>query len=92
MGETDGEVVETMKDLKDAGCDIVTVGQYLAPTKGDLHVPVARFVPPETFETYREEGFRIGLKFVAAGPLVRSSYLAEQGFQCCAGAREALVG
>lgn len=92
MGETDEEIIATLQDLKDAGCDIVTVGQYLAPEKGGRHVPVERFVPPEGFERYREEGLRRGLKHVFAGPLVRSSYLAEKGFQCCQGARGALVG
>jgi lipoyl synthase len=92
MGETDDEIISTLQDLKDAGCDIVTIGQYLAPEKGGRHVPVERFVPPETFEHYREQGLKCGLKFVFAGPLVRSSYLAEKGFEFCQSAKGALVG
>jgi len=92
MGETDEEVVTTLQDLKEAGCDIVTIGQYLSPMKNGRHIAVDRFVPPETFAQYRAEGLKRGLKFVLAGPLVRSSYLAEKGFNCCQNAREALVG
>jgi lipoic acid synthetase len=92
MGETDEEIVMTLQDLKEAGCDIVTIGQYLAPTKCGRHINVERFVPPEVFEKYREEGLKRGLKYVLAGPLVRSSYLAEKGFHCCQSARGALVG
>jgi lipoic acid synthetase len=92
MGETDDEIMATLQDLKDAGCDIVTVGQYLAPERHGGHVPVARFVPPETFERYREEGLKRGLKFVFSGPLVRSSYLAEKGFNVCQSAMGALIG
>ena len=92
MGETDEEIILTLQDLKDAGCDIVTVGQYLAPLKGGRHIAVDRFVPPGTFERYREEGLKRGLTFVLAGPLVRSSYLAEKGFYSCQSARGALVG
>ena len=92
MGETDEEVVMTLQDLKEAGCDSVTIGQYLAPMKSGRYIAVERFVPPEAFERYREEGLQRGLKFVLAGPLVRSSYLAEKGFYCCQSARRALVG
>jgi lipoic acid synthetase len=92
MGETDEEVVATLQDLQEAGCDIVTIGQYLAPAKNGRHIAVERFVPLETFERYREEGLKRGLKFVLAGPLVRSSYLAEKGFRCCQSTRGVLVG
>ncbi|NTV29278.1 MAG: lipoyl synthase [Candidatus Omnitrophica bacterium] len=81
LGETDAEVLATICELKAAGCDIVTVGQYLAPTREERHVPVDRYVPPEQFERYRAAGLQAGLEAVVAGPLVRSSYLAEQGLQ-----------
>ncbi len=76
LGETDDEVVETMRVLKEAGVDVVTLGQYLQPTR--QHLPVDRFVHPDTFEELRERGMALGLLHVEAGPLVRSSYHAEQ--------------
>lgn len=78
MGETDDEVIETLRDLKDVGVDLVTIGQYLRPTP--KHAAVARFVEPEQFARYEQEGLAMGLKFVASGPLVRSSYHAAEGF------------
>ena len=78
MGESDDEVVETMRDLKSAGVDIVTLGQYLRPTP--KHAPVDRFVTPETFAEYERLGQEIGFEFVASGALVRSSYHAAEGF------------
>ncbi|MCH2110048.1 MAG: lipoyl synthase [Polyangiaceae bacterium] len=78
MGETDEEVLETMRDLRSAGVDIVTLGQYLRPT--EKHASVARFVSPEQFETYRSAGEEMGFQFVASGALVRSSYHAAEGF------------
>jgi lipoic acid synthetase len=78
MGETDEEVLETMRDLRAAGVDVVTLGQYLRPTP--KHAPVARFVPPETFATYEQFGRELGFEFVASGALVRSSYHAAEGF------------
>lgn len=77
LGEDDDEVFELMRFLRDAGVDVVTIGQYLQPTP--KHLPVARFVPPETFEEYRRYGEGVlGLRRVIAGPLVRSSYRASQ--------------
>ncbi len=76
LGEADDEVVETMQVLKDAGVDVVTLGQYLQPTR--QHLPVQRFVHPDTFEELRARGMELGLLHVEAGPLVRSSYHAEQ--------------
>ncbi|MCR9286791.1 MAG: lipoyl synthase [Bacteroidetes bacterium] len=76
LGETDEEVFKTMKDLKDHGCDVVTIGQYLQPTK--MHLEVAEFVHPDKFAMYKEEGLKMGLDFVESGPLVRSSYHAER--------------
>lgn len=78
MGEADDEVFETLSDLRSVGVDLVTIGQYLRPTP--KHAPVARFVEPETFARYEKEGLGLGLKFVASGPLVRSSYHAAEGF------------
>ena len=78
LGETDHEVIEALGELKHAGCDVVTVGQYLAPRADGRQWPVARFVDPATFDMYRREGLAMGFAEVAAGPLVRSSYLAEK--------------
>ncbi len=78
MGETDDEVFETMRDLKSAGVDIVTLGQYLRPT--DKHAAVDRFVHPDVFAEYEKQGYELGFEFVASGPLVRSSYHAAEGF------------
>jgi len=76
IGEKTEEVLELMKDLVANGCDILTIGQYLQPTK--LHLPVDRFVTPEEFKMYKEEGLKIGFKIVESSPLVRSSYHADE--------------
>ena len=76
MGETDDEVVETMRDLRAQGVDVVTVGQYLQPTA--KHLQLDRWVSPESFRRFREEGAAMGFGSVFAGPLVRSSYRAEE--------------
>ena len=76
IGEKDEEVFKTMDDLAAHGCDVMTIGQYLQPTK--LHHEVLEFVHPDKFEVYREEGLRRGLSYVESGPLVRSSYHAEK--------------
>ncbi|MGD0524412.1 MAG: lipoyl synthase [Polyangiaceae bacterium] len=78
IGETDDEVLEAMRDLRAAGVDVVTLGQYLRPTP--KHAPVDRFVPPEQFDAYAREGRAMGFAFVASGPLVRSSYKAAEVF------------
>ncbi len=78
VGETDEEVIETMRDLRAAGVDLVTLGQYLRPTP--KHAEVARFVTPEQFDEYARLGREMGFAFVASGPLVRSSYHAAEGF------------
>ena len=75
IGERTDEVLELMKDLYDHGCEIMTIGQYLQPTK--LHLPVDRFVTPEEFRMYKEEGLKMGFKIVESSPLVRSSYHAD---------------
>lgn len=76
LGETADEVFKAMDDLAENGLLILTLGQYLQPTK--LHLEVAEFIHPDTFEKYREEGLKRGLKYVESGPLVRSSYHAER--------------
>jgi lipoic acid synthetase len=72
LGEEKEEVFQTLRDLHHAGCDVVTIGQYLQPTK--RHLPVHRFVPPSEFAEYRDFGYSLGLDYVESGPLVRSSY------------------
>jgi lipoic acid synthetase len=76
LGETKEEVFQTLKDLQAYGCDVVTIGQYLQPTK--KHLPVQRFVHPDEFAEYRELGYQLGLDYVESGPLVRSSYHSEK--------------
>ena len=76
LGETRGEVVAVMQDLRRAGCELLTLGQYLQPTSRQL--PVAEYIHPEEFEWYREVGEALGFRAVAAGPLVRSSYRAAE--------------
>ncbi|WP_343702678.1 lipoyl synthase [Chitinophaga sp.] len=76
LGETKEEVIQAMQDLYDNGCDVVTLGQYLQPTP--KHLPVVRFVHPDEFAELREIGYGMGLDYVEAGPLVRSSYHAEK--------------
>jgi lipoic acid synthetase len=78
IGETDDEVLEAMRDLRDAGVDVVTVGQYLRPSP--KHAPVDRFVEPARFDAFAREGKAMGFAFVASGPLVRSSYKAAEVF------------
>ena len=72
MGETPEEVVDALRDLAETGCDIVTMGQYLQPTK--LHLPVDRWVTPEEFAEHKRSGESLGIAHIEAGPLVRSSY------------------
>jgi lipoic acid synthetase len=76
LGETEEEVMETLNDLRETGCKIVTIGQYLAPSL--RHIPVVEYVTPQKFEEYRDKGLGIGFEFVESGPLVRSSYHAER--------------
>ena len=78
IGESDAEVSETLADLRGAGVDIVTLGQYLRPTP--KHAAVDRYVPPDTFDAYAAEARTLGFAFAASGPLVRSSYHAAEGF------------
>ena len=79
LGETDEEVRSAMRDLREARCDILTIGQYLAPSRE--HAPVVRFVEPAEFAAWESEARGLGFAAVAAGPFVRSSYQAESVFQ-----------
>lgn len=76
LGETDEEIFETMQDLRAINLDVLTFGQYLRPTPN--HLPVERYVTPETFDRYREIGLELGFTEVVSGPFVRSSYRAER--------------
>ncbi|HEY6956658.1 MAG TPA: lipoyl synthase [Flavisolibacter sp.] len=76
LGETKDEVIQTIRDLANAGCDVVTIGQYLQPSK--KHLSVQRFVHPDEFAEYKEVGYELGLDYVESGPLVRSSYHSER--------------
>jgi len=76
LGETKEEVIQSMHDLVSVGCDVLTLGQYLQPTK--KHLPVQRFVHPDEFAELREIGYEIGFDYVESGPLVRSSYHSEK--------------
>ena len=75
LGETEDEVRELLRDLRGAGTDVATIGQYLQPTRRNL--PVATYVEPRQFDAYREYGLSLGFKMVFSGPLVRSSYMAD---------------
>jgi lipoic acid synthetase len=79
LGERDSEIVKTMDDLREADVDVLTLGQYLRPTPN--HLAVERYVTPEEFDVYRAEGLERGFVEVVAGPMVRSSYRAEQVLQ-----------
>jgi lipoic acid synthetase len=76
IGEKKEEIFDLMQDLIDHGCNILTIGQYLQPTK--QHLPVDRFVTPDEFKSYKEEGLKMGFKIVESSPLVRSSYHADE--------------
>jgi len=75
LGETADEVLDVMRDLREVDVDILTIGQYLPPSK--QHFPLARYYTPEEFATFRERGHEMGFRWVESGPLVRSSYNAE---------------
>ncbi|MBR9977541.1 MAG: lipoyl synthase, partial [Bacteroidetes bacterium] len=87
LGEQAGEIRDVMRDLRAIDVDILTLGQYLQPTK--QHLPVERYVDPEEFATWKREGYALGFAHVESGPLVRSSYHAdEQTAEAIAGHRE----
>ncbi len=76
LGEEKGEVIEALRDMREVGVDIVTIGQYIRPTNSARHLPVARWVAPEEFREFEAMALQMGFKAVASGPLVRSSYRA----------------
>ena len=76
LGETEAEVIETMQDLANAKVDVLTIGQYLQPSK--KHLPVIEFITPEQFDKYKKIGLEMGFKYVESGALVRSSYKAQR--------------
>lgn len=76
LGETETEILETMDDLRSVSVDVLTLGQYLQPTR--RHLPVKSFITPEKFNEYKEIGLKKGFRYVESGPLVRSSYHAEK--------------
>ncbi|KAA8679084.1 lipoyl synthase [Clostridium sp. HV4-5-A1G] len=76
LGETRGEVIRTFKDLRDAGCEILTIGQYLSPSK--YHHAVVEYVEPKTFREYKDLALEMGFTYVASAPYVRSSYHADE--------------
>jgi len=79
LGETQEEVIETLQDLYNVGCRMITIGQYLQPTKQNIEV--AEYVHPDVFEFYKTKALEIGYKIAESGPLVRSSYMAEDAFK-----------
>ena len=79
LGETEDEVQAVMDDLVEAGCDILTIGQYLQPSKA--HIEIAEFIHPDQFDAYKRIGLAKGFKYIASGPLVRSSYNAIEGMR-----------
>ena len=79
LGEKKVEVIQVFKDLRSVGCDLLTVGQYLAPSKA--HHPVSSYIQPEAFDEYRRIALDLGFRQVACGPLVRSSYRADEGWR-----------
>ena len=83
LGESEEEVLKVLEDLRAAGCSIVTIGQYLRPSLH--HLPVARYVPPDEFERFKQIAFEMGFQFVASAPFVRSSYRAAEALQAVRG-------
>jgi lipoic acid synthetase len=76
LGETEDEVIQTLQDLKSVNLDIVTIGQYLQPSK--KHLPVKQFITPEQFKKYENIGLELGFRHVESSALVRSSYKAQK--------------
>jgi len=88
LGETKDEIVALMRDLIDAKCDILTIGQYLAPTMEERHVAVKRYYLPKEFDELKQIAMDFGFKNVMSAPLVRSSFIAEQSYKECFSTRE----
>lgn len=79
LGETEQNVVRTMEDLRSVHCDMLTIGQYLAPS--EKHHPVVEYVHPDVFENFKEIGMKMGFRYIASAPLVRSSYHAAEALE-----------
>lgn len=79
LGEKEDEVISVIQDLRDVDCDFLTIGQYLAPSA--KHHPVVEYIHPNQFKAYEEKAYQMGFSYVASGPLVRSSYMAEQALK-----------
>jgi lipoic acid synthetase len=90
LGETAAEIRDVMDQLRTAGVDILTLGQYLRPSR--MHLPVARYLPPEEFQHLKEEALALGFAHVAAGPLVRSSYHASEQHDLVLARRKSAAG
>ena len=82
LGETWSEILETMRDLRAVDCDLLTIGQYLRPSPG--HAPISKWYTPDEFDELRREGEALGFRHVASGPLVRSSYHADEQYETAA--------
>ncbi|GAA0126017.1 lipoyl synthase [Clostridium sp. CTA-19] len=80
LGENDDEVISLLKDLKSYECDIVTIGQYLQPSKN--HVELVEYVHPDKFNKFKDIGMKMGFRYIASAPLVRSSYNAAEALEC----------
>ena len=76
LGETEEEILQVIADARDHGCQVLTIGQYLRPS--DWHLPIEKYYPPEWFRNIKAEGEKLGMRYIEAGPLVRSSYLAHK--------------
>ena len=87
LGETWDEIIDTMHDLRNVDCDLLTIGQYLRPT--EKHIKLDRWYTPEEFEELAKQGYEMGFKHVASGPLVRSSYHADEQHSAAVGTLEA---
>ena len=79
LGESEDEVIETLKDLRNSGCDIITIGQYMQPSQ--KHIKMVRYIHPDEFKNYETIAYKLGFKAVASSPLVRSSYKALESFE-----------
>ena len=78
LGEKEKEVIKVFKDLRNVDCDLLTIGQYLSPSK--KHHPIVEFIHPDIFKKYKKIGLDLDFKYVASGPFVRSSYNAKELF------------
>jgi len=88
LGETKDAVYELISEIAKNGCEILTIGQYLAPTDSLRHVKVKKYVSPEEFDFYKDKAYELGIKYVFSSPLVRSSFLAEEGFNALQNRRQ----